>query len=313
MKAPFPWFGGKSRASSLIWARFGDVASYVEPFAGSLAVLLDRPHWPFREPRLETVNDLDCYIANFWRAVQRDPKAVAAHADNPVNEVDLHARHGWMHGQAERVARTKKDPDFFDARVAGYWVWGVSSSIANNFCRSNPLTSHQSLGKGMGMNRQLSQFRTGKSACVDRRARLITYFQQIADRLRFVRVCCGEWSRVLNVRLLLSQSATVGVLLDPPYDIKNLVYSTGDAKGLSSKVREWAVANGENPRLRIALCGYVDEMRMVKMPESWTQVEWRCQGGYNNRGDKKNRERERIWFSPHCLKVPQLRQLTFLG
>lgn len=42
-KAPFPWFGGKTRASGLVWQRFGAVANYVEPFAGSLAVLLGRP------------------------------------------------------------------------------------------------------------------------------------------------------------------------------------------------------------------------------------------------------------------------------
>jgi site-specific DNA-adenine methylase len=40
MMAPFPWFGGKSRAAKLIWSRLGDVPNYVEPFAGSLAVLL---------------------------------------------------------------------------------------------------------------------------------------------------------------------------------------------------------------------------------------------------------------------------------
>ena len=87
--APFPWFGGKSRAAHLVWAALGDVNGYVEPFAGSLAVLLARPN-----PRgVETVNDRDAYLANFWRAVQHDPDAVAHHADWPVSEVDLSARH----------------------------------------------------------------------------------------------------------------------------------------------------------------------------------------------------------------------------
>lgn len=88
IKAPFPWFGGKSRVASLVWERFGDVPNYVEPFFGSGAVLLGRP----TPPGTETVNDLDCYIANFWRAVQAEPHAVAAHADWPVNEADLVAR-----------------------------------------------------------------------------------------------------------------------------------------------------------------------------------------------------------------------------
>jgi site-specific DNA-adenine methylase len=59
LRAPFPWFGGKRRVSHIVWERFGDTPNYVEPFAGSLAVLLGRPH----EPRAETVNDLDCYVA----------------------------------------------------------------------------------------------------------------------------------------------------------------------------------------------------------------------------------------------------------
>jgi DNA adenine methylase len=67
LKAPFPWFGGKSRVADLVWERFGDPVNYVEPFFGSGAVLLGRP----TPARTETVNDLDCFIANFWRAVQK--------------------------------------------------------------------------------------------------------------------------------------------------------------------------------------------------------------------------------------------------
>lgn len=313
MKAPFPWFGGKSRAAALVWARFGAVAHYVEPFAGSLAVLLANPYWPFRNAQRETINDLDCYVANFWRAVQRSPEEVAAYADNLVNEADLRARHIWLHGRTERVAKIKEDPDFFDARVAGYWCWGVSTAIGNNFCRPSRSGSPPHLGAGEGVHQRFSRSGLEKAVCAERRARLVAYFQQIADRLRFVTVCCGEWNRVLNLHLLLCQSATVGVLLDPPYDIDKKIYGAGTVEGLSSKVQKWAALNGENPRVRIALCGYKDETRAVKMPESWTQVEWRCQGGHNNRSGGRNRERERIWFSPHCLNVMQFRQLTFFG
>ena len=71
---PFPWFGGKSKVSHIVWERFGDVPNYVEPFAGSLAVLLGRPH----PPKVETVNDLDGMVANFWRALAADVLAGAA-------------------------------------------------------------------------------------------------------------------------------------------------------------------------------------------------------------------------------------------
>ena len=85
LSAPFPWFGGKSRAASLIWERLGDVPNYVEPFFGSGAVLLNRP----TDPGIETVNDKDGFVANTWRAIAADPDAVAHWADWPVNENDL--------------------------------------------------------------------------------------------------------------------------------------------------------------------------------------------------------------------------------
>ena len=41
--APFPYFGGKSLACETVWAALGDPENYVEPFAGSAAMLLGRP------------------------------------------------------------------------------------------------------------------------------------------------------------------------------------------------------------------------------------------------------------------------------
>jgi hypothetical protein len=130
LKAPFPWFGGKSRVADLVWDRFGDVLNYVEPFAGSLAVLLGRP----TEPRTETVNDKDSYIANFWRAVQNAPAELAAWCDWPVNEADMHARHLWLVNQVEFRERMKTDPDYFDVKIAGWWVWGISQWIGGGWC-----------------------------------------------------------------------------------------------------------------------------------------------------------------------------------
>lgn len=130
LKAPFPWFGGKSRVAHLVWERFGDVPNYVEPFFGSGAVLLARPH----SPRVETVNDKDCYLSNFWRSVQHDPEAVAYYADWPVNENDLHSRHKWLVNQGEFRERLAADPDYFDSKIAGWWVWGISQWIGSGWC-----------------------------------------------------------------------------------------------------------------------------------------------------------------------------------
>ena len=74
MIAPFPYFGGKSKVADPVWRAFGTVSNYVEPFFGSGAVLLARP-MPINGP--ETINDFDGMVANFWRALQADPEAVA--------------------------------------------------------------------------------------------------------------------------------------------------------------------------------------------------------------------------------------------
>ena len=123
LAAPFPGFGGKRLVASAVWERFGDVRNYVEPFFGSGAVLLGRPQ-PFEGT--ETVNDYDGLVANFWRALQRNPTAVTRWADNPANENDLHARHSWIVNHVhDLVPRLEGDPDFCDYRLAGYWVWGI--------------------------------------------------------------------------------------------------------------------------------------------------------------------------------------------
>ena len=102
-----------------------------------------------------------------------------------------------------------------------------------------------------------------------------------------------------------------GVLLDPPYadtaDRDASLYRE-DSLSVAHDVRRWAIANGDNPLLRIALCGYEGEH---DMPSSWECVPWKAKGGYagqSKQHDNPNAKRERIWFSPHCLggKQPSL-------
>ena len=147
-KAPFPWFGGKSQAASAVWALLGDVDHYVEPFAGSLAVLLGRPHPANRPYRSETVNDLDGMVVNFWRAVAADPDAVARAASWPVAEADKQARQiallRWRDdGGAERLAG---DAAYYSAVMAGWWAWAVSVQIGA-FSGDGPWTADLQTGR----------------------------------------------------------------------------------------------------------------------------------------------------------------------
>jgi len=75
LRPPFPWFGGKRRVGGEVWERLGDVAHYIEPFAGGAAVLLARH--PGHEARVETLNDADALVVNAWRAMRLEPGELA--------------------------------------------------------------------------------------------------------------------------------------------------------------------------------------------------------------------------------------------
>lgn len=68
MKPPFTYFGGKCRIADRIASLLPPHKHYVEPFAGSLAVLLAKPPSP-----METVNDLAGDIVAFWRVLREQP------------------------------------------------------------------------------------------------------------------------------------------------------------------------------------------------------------------------------------------------
>ena len=289
--------------SDIVWDRFGNVPNYVEPFFGSGAVLLGRPH----DPGIETVNDKDCFIANFWRALQNDPDEVAWYADQPVNEADQHAKHLWLIRQAEWAERMKTDPGFYDAKIAGWWVWGQSIWIGSGWCAGLEQLPH--LGNaGNGVHRQRPHLGNAGTGDIESDRTSGTpvreYMRQLAERLRTVRVCCGDWSRVCGPSPTVKLGVT-GVFLDPPYaDTANRtedLYSVDDLD-VANKVREWALEWGDHPDMRIALCGYEGEHRM---PDTWECIEWKARGGYGSQGNnqaRKNSAKERIWFSKSCIR-----------
>lgn len=314
LKAPFPYFGGKSAVAKLVWDRLGDTPNYVEPFAGSLAVLLDRPKNHRWWERTETVNDLDGMIANFWRAVQTAPDEVARWADWPINENDLHARHAWLVGQRPSLqARLEGDPTYYDTQIAGWWLWGICSWIGSGWCScagpwqviDRELRKLPHLGNaGRGINRKLPHLGdAGRGLCAEWSEHLQETMQALAGRLRRVRVCCGDWSRVLGPSPTTKLGIT-GVFLDPPYnhnEREGNLYAV--EMPCADAVREWAIEHGRDKLMRIALAGYDTEHAM---PADWVAVPWKARGGFGSQGDAEGRgrvnaSREVIWFSPHCL------------
>jgi len=371
------------------------VRNFVDPFFGSGAPLLGAP-WP--ADRTETVNDIDGLLCNFWRALQADPEAVAHHADWPVSELDLHARHRWLVDRRADTEQLLANPEYYDAKAAGWWVWGISQWIGSGWCPPHGAASEKMphVGDaGMGVHRRMNAHANlwkarpdlssnGRGDAAPRLAHkrphlggtntnadgtpgkaggkgifrprlsqqmphlggdrdagrgvhrkslsqkipkiganghgadsmssgvmrqelressnLLEYFYALADRLRRVRVICGDWSRVLGPSVTWRHGLTA-VFLDPPY----VQAGRADVYGFESRVfdlvRAWALENGDNPLLRIAICGYDFEM-----PEGWELVRWKAAGGYSGQGEGRGREnahKECIWFSPHCINLKE--------
>ena len=94
MKPPVPYFGGKMTIGPAIAALLPAHGHYVEPYCGSLAVLLAK-----KPSDHETVNDLDQRIVTFWRVLRERPVELArAAALTPHSRLE--------HAQAEPVDAT---------------------------------------------------------------------------------------------------------------------------------------------------------------------------------------------------------------
>lgn len=338
-KAPFPYFGGKSGAADLVWKALGDVHHYVEPFLGSAAVLIARPHDVNRTYYSETVNDLNLYLCNFWRALQADPEGCAVATSWPVSETDLFSRHmalvRWG-TDPEIKNRFQADPFYFDAQMAGWWVWGLSCWIGSGWCTGDGPWHVNSEGQvvkqaargvrepgvwsnlphlgndGRGVYRpQLREVSDEMTM-----PKLREWFRFLADRLRHVRISCGEWERALTDSAVLTLSCrqeggVAGVFLDPPYGAEASraggLYVHDDLS-LAARVREWCRLNGDHPKLRIVLAGFDNEHTELEAL-GWKCVPWFkggfLKGGMGNTGGAGNHQmhRERLWLSPHCLPL----------
>jgi DNA adenine methylase len=310
LRAPFPWYGSKLKAAALIELLLGPINNFVIPFAGSLGELLGRS-----EPaRVETVNDLDGFVVNAWRGLTHSPEEMARLCDHPVHEATMHAVHELLLSRAEQLADlVRSGPTAHDVELAAWWVWGASCWLGSGWCRE-PSSKVPRIGgqdgkphPGLGVARPWVTLPPAASQAMPmlsggdgypahgqgvhashQRERLAEYFAALAARLRWVRITCGEWDRILTPACTTSHGVT-GVFLDPPYrhdGRSTRLYREDDPK-LSELARAWCIVNGSDPLLRIVIAGKGDEHDEL-LEHGWTRHVWR------------ERDGETLWASPHC-------------
>ncbi len=285
LRAPFPYFGGKTKVAPVVWERFGSVDNYVEPFCGSAAMLLARPGGPHGA---ETINDLDGRVANTWRAIKYCPEKVADELDWPLMETDYHARRDWVlkHRQ-EMKAKLEQDPRWCSPRLAAYFIYAQCCAIGKD--ANTPGTQLPQVGNG------------GRAIFSQHAGDLGVWMQTLATRLRKVRVICGKWPRICTpvVSTHFCNDTTTAIFLDPPYSGHEWAYREKSKQTVADHVWTWAQQAGQLQHVRIAVCGYQDDR---ELPAGWTVHHWTGTKGYGKQGGKaqSNRQQECIWFSPHC-------------
>ena len=328
LAAPFPYFGGKRRAAPTIWRALGDPGGYVEPFAGSAAVLLARPKFTGR--RVETINDADGWLVNTWRAIQLSPGEVAHHATGPVTEIDYHARLAWLQGRRgpDLVSWLEGDPEAHDPKAAGWWLYVAACGIGDpwgggpwrvidgHLCDSRQATPDRESTDsppGVGANRELPHLgnagrgvqrmlpHLGDAGRGVHEIQLAAYMGRLAARLERVRITCGDWRRVVQPSASRATSGGDGsraIFLDPPYATSGDLYAGTTDASVATQVAEWCLTAPLDTR--VILCGY-DTEHDALLAHGWRRIEGKAGrgAGYSTRRD--NGRRERLWLSPACI------------
>jgi DNA adenine methylase len=180
---PFAYYGGKTTLAPIIASLLPEHQHYVEPFAGSLAVLLAKD-----TARLETVNDLDHRLMTFWRVLRDQPAELARLC------------YLTPHSRAEHQA--SYEVDGLDELEVARRVWVTLTQGRGNTLRRTGWRHFQDPSRRgpMGMPGYLQAY-------VDRMAPAV-------DRLRQVSLECREGLEVVRE---YGKHEEVCIYADPPY------------------------------------------------------------------------------------------------
>lgn len=288
-----------------MWERLGQPKHYIEPFFGSGVVLLNRPGYE-QGKHIETVNDKDAALCNVWRALQYAPDEVARWCDWPVNHADLSARKKKIIEKEDYLLENLiADPEWYDARIAGYWIWSASCWIGSGLTSQATIPHLSDGGMGvhslLGQRPHLSNIKKGVQESYN--VNIYAWFRKLSERLRYVRVVCGDWTRVCGGNWQ-DNMGVVGMFFDPPYGVKDRCTSLyhHDSTTIANDVLSWVRERGQRESYRIVLAGYEEYQSLLD--EGWTFHHWKAVRGYSN-GKNKNRFRETLYFSPHCVGKKQ--------
>ncbi len=197
---PLKWWGGKHYLAQKIIALMPRHLHYVEPYAGGLAVLLERD--PFDESKYwgnkgheqgvsEVINDIHRDLTNFWRVLQREDTFAAFQRQieaTPFSHIEWDEAETRQHPQTDR-----------DVEAAVAFFLRCRQSRAGAFKDFGTLSRRRTRRK---MNEQISAWQTSVEGLPAVSARLRRVVVLNKDALEVIRQQDGP--------------ATL-FYLDPPY------------------------------------------------------------------------------------------------
>jgi DNA adenine methylase len=254
VKSPVPYFGSKQTIAPWIVDLLPACGHYVEPYCGSLSVLLAKQRSP-----METVNDLDGDLMLFWRVLRDRP-------DDLIRVCAL-----TPHGRAEMLAAHEPAEDELE-QARRVWV-RLSQSLGGQL-RKNGWRHYVNPGaKGnFGMPSYLDGY-------VDRMA-------LVAERLHAVSL---ESMPALDLIAKYGRHAEVLLYVDPPYlgTTREATTRYRHEMKTAEEHRELAAALADC-RATVVLSGYHSPL-YDELYDGWHVYEQATSTG-NGKGDKARTE-----------------------
>ena len=245
VRPPFAYYGGKTTLAPQIAALLPKHDHYVEPFAGSLAVLLakDMVMW-------ETVNDLDDLLINFWRVLRDRPEELAR-----VAMMTPHSRSEYARA-CEDLSLVEDDLE--RARLA--WV-RITQGRKNT---TRP---------GAASHWRYKQKAEGDTSWPDRLNAFVARMDMVAKRIKNVSI---ENRDALDVVEQYGRHRSVCLYVDPPYVASSRVSLTQyrlEAAGDEFHLR--LVDALKACKASVILSGYDSPLYLEALPD-WHRLEMKA-------------------------------------
>ncbi|WP_052372119.1 DNA adenine methylase [Nocardia otitidiscaviarum] len=253
MRPPFPYFGSKQSVAAQIVDLLPTHRHYVEPFAGSLSVLLAKAPAKF-----ETVNDLHRELMTFWRVLR----------DRPVELARVCAL--TPHSRAEYAAAA--DTDGCDELETARRVWVRLTQSRSGVLRK---TGWRHYIDPAGSSASMPDYLDG----------YVGRFAAVALRLHAVSLECRPALELIEA---YGRSPEVCLYVDPPY-LGTTRNGTNYALEMPSPGEHAELLEVLlRARAAVVLSGYASELYDTAL-SGWSRVEIPAFNG-NATGDRARRE-----------------------